>query len=153
MVGPHTGDPLLPAQRASATRSLAASPHPPRARQLTHPTAPTPTASTSQVGAAAPPRTILASAGWPMTALAEALSDATGVPISQLALARPPARQLTPQLLSALVWDEPELLAASRLSGLPLNLGDADVLVVRDRMHPPPAAALSPSRRPFHEPS
>ena len=74
------------------------------------------------------------------------------VPRTQLALAKVAqagggAVALTPHQLGSLTWDEVAMLASPKLSAPPLQLTDGDVLVVRDRMHPPPPplASATPS--------
>ena len=71
------------------------------------------------------------------------------MPLPQLALARPPpgcagARTLSHEQLCGLAWDEGAALACARLDAPPLWLADGDLLVVRDRLHPPPLLAQPP---------
>ena len=45
--------------------------------------------------------------------------------VTELSLAKPPtvgSRAITPQLLNSLKWDDPKILAATRLSGYPLQV-------------------------------
>ena len=72
------------------------------------------------------------------------------MPLPQLALALPPtgaagARSLSPQQLGSLSWDDEDVLATLHLDWPPLRLGDGDLLVVRDRLHPPPLLVPVPA--------
>ena len=107
---------------------------------------------------AASTSTIVAHAEWSVPTLTEALSSLVGIPRRQLAIAKLAqagggAVALTPQQLGSLSWDEPELLAAHKLSAPPLALCDGDVIVVRDRHHPAPmpAGLPEPHRRSHRE--
>ena len=88
--------------------------------------------------------TVAVPAAWSVTSLVDALACHVGIPRRQLAWAKVAhtagisCGPLTPQQLGRLVWDDPNLLAAQKLSAAPLQLTDGDVLVLRDRNHPPP---------------
>ncbi|KAL1508446.1 hypothetical protein AB1Y20_004549 [Prymnesium parvum] len=95
-----------------------------------------------------------ARANWTMAALLDSLSDLTAIPIPRLAVAKAPGgrRLLTSHQLRSLDWDSPSVLEAASLSSIPLQLKSGDVLVVRDRMHPPPRPPLvvpTPTRAPI----
>jgi len=86
-------------------------------------------------GAPASPGALVGYGSWTAATLREELSAETRIPFDQLAVAKlPPHTELSPSSLGGLIWDEAEVSEAPRLS----DLSDGDVLVVRDRLHPPP---------------
>jgi len=100
-------------------------------------------------GCPTPPAALLARGSWSAQQLLEHLALATGVPLPQLALARPPPacsglRTLSQEQLGGLAWDEESVLTSRRVDAPPFQLCDGELLVVRDRLHPPPLHAPPP---------
>lgn len=90
---------------------------------------------------------LLADGDWSMAILIDELSIVSAIPRQQLTVARAVVgaggHTLSKQLLGALTWDEPSLLACPKIA---LQLSDGDTLVIRDRMHPAPRN-LAPADR------
>ena len=72
--------------------------------------------------------------------LLDRLAPIAGIPRQMIAASKAPSsaasRTLTAAQLATLTWDDPTILACTKLS---LRLTDGDTLVVRDRMHAAPA--------------
>lgn len=93
---------------------------------------------------------------WPMATLIEALAAVVAIPDHRLAIAKPPAARhyagggsLSAQQLADLEWDVQAVVEASRLSSSPLGFIDGDLVVIRDRFHPPPASPAPAKRASF----
>eukprot|EP00966_Prymnesium_polylepis_P229675 5314037-Prymnesium_polylepis.1 len=70
-----------------------------------------------------------------MSRLLEAAAEASGVAAERLSIAKPPSvgsKALTPKLVASLKWDEPKLLACPKVGSYPLQLRDADIILLRD---------------------
>jgi len=91
---------------------------------------------------------VVANGNWSVAQLLDRLASIAGIPRQVVAASKAPSsaasRTLTAAQLATLTWDDPTILACTKLS---LRLTDGDTLVVRDRMHaaPAPLAATSPT--------
>ena len=119
--------PPLPTDATPAPASAAPAAAPP-------PTPPPPPAGPSSVFVRRG-GTLCAQSSWSTAQLLDELSACSGVDRARLSMAKPPtvgSKALTTALVNSLKWDDQKVLQCPKIGAYPMQLRDADVLLVRD---------------------